>query len=108
MPVNTAPILATPFPDQILPGGVSSSIIVPVSTFFDPDPNDQLAYTAVQLAGILGSHGVKLVPDVSVSGSGEGGGSHSALAGALMGRMVGSLTVAAPKPVTPVVKNGHQ
>ena len=62
------------------------------------------AYTAVQLAGILGSHGVKLVPDVSVSGS-EGGGS-SALAGALMGRMVGSLTTAAA--VLPVVKNGHQ
>jgi uncharacterized membrane protein YqiK len=60
------------------------------------------AYTAVQLAGILGLHGVKLVPDVSVSGS-EGGGS-SALAGALMGRMVGSLT--APS-VPGVVKNGH-
>ncbi len=64
------------------------------------------AYTAVQLAGILGSHGVKLVPEVSVTGS-EGGGS-SALAGVLMGRMVGSLLPAAPKPVLPVVKNGHQ
>ena len=62
------------------------------------------AYTAVQLAGILGSHGVKLVPDVSVSGA-EGGGSHGALAGALMGRMVGSLTVT---PVPSAVKNGHQ
>ena len=59
------------------------------------------AYTAVQLAGTLGAHGVKLVPDVSVSG--PEGGSSSALAGALMGRMVGSLSVAPLK----AVKNGQ-
>ncbi len=47
------------------------------------------AYTAVQLAGILGSHHVKLVPEVSVTGS-DGG--SNALAGVLMGRMVGTLT----------------
>ena len=77
MPVNTAPILATPFPDQILPGGVSSSIIVPVSTFFDPDPNDQLAYTAVQFFGSalpawLAFDPITLsftaTPDINVSG----------------------------------------
>ena len=64
------------------------------------------AFTAVQLAGILGQHRVKLVPDVSVSGS--EGGSSSALAGALMGRMVGSLTAPALPVVAPVPKNGHQ
>ncbi len=62
------------------------------------------AFTAVQLAGILGEHGVKLVPDVSVTG-GEGG-SSSALAGALLGRMVGSVAAPAMKPVP--VKNGHE
>ena len=64
------------------------------------------AFTAVQLAGILGSHGMKLVPDVSVSGA--EGGSSSALAGALLGRMVGPLAAPAVKPLPAVVKNGHQ
>ncbi|MBX7101055.1 MAG: hypothetical protein K1X89_25285 [Myxococcaceae bacterium] len=42
------------------------------------------AYTTVQLAGILGEHHVKLVPDVAVGGEGGAG----ALATALMGRML--------------------
>ncbi len=62
------------------------------------------AFTAVQLAGILGRHGVKLVPDVSVTGS---EGSSSALAGALLGRMVGSLTTAAPILDLPLLKDGQ-
>lgn len=62
------------------------------------------AYTAVQLASILGQHGMKLVPEVSVSG-GEGG-SSSALAGALLGRLVGSVTAPVVKAVLPL-KNGH-
>ena len=62
------------------------------------------AFTAVQLANILASNHVKLVPDVSVSGADAGGGS-GALAGMLMGRMVGG---AKPTPVIPAVKNGHQ
>jgi len=42
------------------------------------------AYTAIQLASILGQHGVKLVPDVAVSGDGASGG----LASVLIGRML--------------------
>jgi uncharacterized membrane protein YqiK len=45
------------------------------------------AYTAVQLAATLGEHNVKLVPDVSVSGNGHGGG----LSEALLGRLVGAV-----------------
>jgi uncharacterized membrane protein YqiK len=63
------------------------------------------AFTAIQLAGILGQHGVKLVPEVSVSGS--EGGSSSALAGALMGRMVGSLAAPPVRPLPVVLKNGQ-
>ena len=66
------------------------------------------AFTAVQLANILASHGMKLVPDVSVSGATEGGGSN-ALAGMLMGRLVAGSGHKAPvPPAIPVVKNGHQ
>ena len=36
------------------------------------------AYTSVQLATILGEHGVKLVPDIAVGG-GEGGGGLAAV-----------------------------
>ncbi len=38
------------------------------------------AFTAIQLAGILGQHNVKLVPDIAMSGGGEGGSSGLAMA----------------------------
>ena len=41
------------------------------------------AYAALQLASVLAEHGVKLVPDISVSGQDQGG-----LAAALVGRML--------------------
>src|SRR5262245_54304218 len=44
-------------------------------------------YTAVQIASILGEHHVKLVPDISVGGSGMQG---SGLAEVLIGRMLAS------------------
>jgi uncharacterized membrane protein YqiK len=43
------------------------------------------AYTAMQLAAVLGEHNVKLVPDVSVNGGGGG------LPDALMARMLGAV-----------------
>ena len=45
------------------------------------------AYTAVQLAAVLGEHGVKLVPDVAVNGAAGGG-----LGDALMARLLGAVT----------------
>ena len=42
-------------------------------------------YTAMQLATILGEHGIKLVPDIAVGGGAAGGG----LAEALIARMLG-------------------
>ncbi len=54
------------------------------------------AFTAVQLAGILGEHQVKLVPDIAVSG--EGG--SNALATAMVAKLLRN-GAAAPK-VTPV------
>lgn len=55
------------------------------------------AYVSVQLASILGEHGVKLVPDIAVSGGGEGGG----LATAMVAKLLrGELNGAAKKPVT--------
>ncbi|MFT3713064.1 MAG: SPFH domain-containing protein [Archangium sp.] len=50
-------------------------------------------YVAVQLATILGQHGVKLVPDIAVSGGGEGGG----LANAMVAKLLRSEL---PKPKT--------
>jgi uncharacterized membrane protein YqiK len=47
------------------------------------------AFTAMQLAGVLGQHGVKLVPDVSVTGTGALGG----LPEALMARMLGAVKI---------------
>jgi len=41
------------------------------------------AYAALQLASVLAEHGVKLVPDISVSGDAQGG-----LAAALLGRVL--------------------
>jgi len=41
------------------------------------------AYAALQLASVLAEHGVKLVPDISVSGQDQGG-----LAAALLGRVL--------------------
>ena len=41
------------------------------------------AFTAMQLAAILGEHGVKLVPDIAVGGSGT-----SSIAGALLARVL--------------------
>ena len=57
------------------------------------------AYVAVQLAGILGEHGVKLVPDIAVGGT-EGGG----LANAMVARLL-KAELAAGKPK--VVTNGN-
>ena len=50
------------------------------------------AFTSIQLAGILGQHGVKLVPDIAVSGGGDGGSSGLAMAmiARLMRTSVGS------------------
>ena len=54
-------------------------------------------YVAVQLATILGQHGVKLVPDIAVSGGGESGG----LANAMVAKLLrGELGAAQPKPKT--------
>jgi uncharacterized membrane protein YqiK len=44
-------------------------------------------FTAMQLATVLGQYGVKLVPEVSVSGNGAGAG----LSEALIGRLLGSV-----------------
>jgi uncharacterized membrane protein YqiK len=44
------------------------------------------AYTAVQLAAVLGEHGVKLVPDVAVNGAGGAG-----LSDALMARLLSAV-----------------
>ena len=46
------------------------------------------AFTAIQLAGILGQHNVKLVPDIAMSGVGEGG--SSGLAMAMVAKMLRS------------------
>jgi Ca2+-binding RTX toxin-like protein len=43
---NTAPILAYPIADRYLLGGDVYSFAIPPFTFYDPDPYDQLAYTA--------------------------------------------------------------
>ena len=62
------------------------------------------AYTAIQLAEILGKHGVKLVPDIAVGG--ESGGSSSGLGQAMMARLlVKELATPLPAVVT-VPKNG--
>ncbi|MBK7863081.1 MAG: flotillin family protein [Archangiaceae bacterium] len=57
-------------------------------------------FTALQLAQTLGQHGVKLVPDVAVTGeAGQG-----ALASALVGRMLLNGKVPTPIPLREVVK----
>lgn len=55
------------------------------------------AFTAVQIATILGEHGVKLVPDIAVGGNGQGGG----LAEVLLARMLASGALALPAPALP-------
>jgi hypothetical protein len=50
------------------------------------------AYAALQIATVLGEHGVKLVPDVSVAGEGSG-----ALAAALVGRVLAPVKNGAPE-----------
>jgi uncharacterized membrane protein YqiK len=42
------------------------------------------AYVSVQLAGILGEHGVKLVPDIAVGGGSDGGGLASVMVAKLL------------------------
>ena len=49
------------------------------------------AYTAVQVATILGEHHVKLVPDIAVGGAGGGG-----MTEALLGRMLAASLHGAP------------
>jgi hypothetical protein len=41
-------------------------------------------FTAIQIAGLLAEHGVRLVPDIAVSGDGASGG----LATAMLGRVL--------------------
>ena len=41
-------------------------------------------FTAIQIAGVLAEHGVRLVPDIAVSGDGSSGG----LATAMLGRVL--------------------
>lgn len=67
------------------------------------------SFTAMQLATILGEHGVKLVPEISVTGAEGGGG----LANVLMARMLASAGPvkkdgegAVPSGVNEVKKNG--
>jgi uncharacterized membrane protein YqiK len=62
------------------------------------------AFTAVQLATILGEHGVKLVPEIAVSG-GEGGGG---LATALVARLLKAELTPGSAAEQPAVGNGHQ
>ena len=61
-------------------------------------------FTAVQLAGVLGEHGVKLVPDIAVTGGDSGGG----LAAAMLGKLLAETQVKKPM-VSKVVEltNGH-
>lgn len=67
------------------------------------------AFTSVQLAGILGEHQVKLVPDIAVTG-GEGG--SNALASAMVAKLLRGASGASAAPVkvpptpAPVPKNG--
>ncbi|MFO0595377.1 MAG: SPFH domain-containing protein [Myxococcaceae bacterium] len=61
------------------------------------------AYVAVQLATILGENQVKLVPDIAVSGGGEGGG----LANAMVAKLLkAELAAGAVQKVTKPVTNG--
>jgi uncharacterized membrane protein YqiK len=53
------------------------------------------AFTAVQLATILGQHGVKLVPEIAVGGEGGGG-----LAGAMVARLLRADLAAGVGPAT--------
>ncbi len=53
-------------------------------------------YTAVQLAGLLGEHKVKLVPEIAVSG--EGGATR--LADVLVGRLLASMRPASGEAQT--------
>ncbi len=56
-------------------------------------------FTAIQIAGILGQHGVKLVPDI-VAGGGEGG--SSAMANVLLAKMLKNGQSVAPQAVSPL------
>lgn len=53
-------------------------------------------FTAVQLAGVLGEHQVKLVPDIAVGGEGGGG-----IAAAMLGRLLGERPSNAAKRIGP-------
>jgi uncharacterized membrane protein YqiK len=58
------------------------------------------SFTAIQLATVLGQNNVKLVPDIAVTGGGEGG-SSNALATAMLARMMRPSTAPAKIAVTP-------
>lgn len=64
------------------------------------DAMGNAAFTSVQLATILGEHGVKLVPDIAVSGGGEGGG----LASVMVAKLLQKELPAAAKPVNGLPK----
>ena len=57
------------------------------------------AYTSVQLATILGQHGVKLVPDISVGGGEGGGGLAAVMVAKLLQRELPVKTNGLEKPV---------
>ena len=57
------------------------------------------AYTSVQLATILGQHGVKLVPDISVGGGESGGGLAAVMVAKLLQRELPVKTNGVEKPV---------
>jgi Ca2+-binding RTX toxin-like protein len=45
-PVNSAPVVSTPIPDQTINTGLPWLYTLPASTFSDPDPTDLLTYSA--------------------------------------------------------------
>jgi uncharacterized membrane protein YqiK len=61
------------------------------------------AFTSVQLATILGQHGVKLVPDIAVSGGEGGGGLAAVMVAKLLQRELPAKTVLTPANGKPAV-----
>ena len=73
---NTAPILVEPIADQYVVGDGVYSFTVPAFTFYDPDPDDQLAYSALLEDGSAlpawlvfdpGARTFTTTPDINVS-----------------------------------------